>query len=92
MPNFKYSKDGKTVTVDGKTMSVSAFRRQYDTQEFAGLTPDRKKGAAPKKANAPKVKKIDSNPVPGRTRIGNLARGGGGGAGLGGPLSGRQIR
>ena len=63
MPRFEYSKDGKTVNVDGKTMSVSAFRKQYDTEEYKGLTPDRKVGSAPKKADASEVKKVDSNPL-----------------------------
>lgn len=97
MPYFEYSKDGKTVKVDGKTMSVSAFRRQYDTEEFKGLTPNRKKGSAPKKANAPKVARVDSNPSKnkkfgGSTRIGGLSgMGGRGGAGAGG-LMGSKIR
>lgn len=94
MPRFEYSKDGKTVKVDGKEMSVSAFRKQYETQEFAGLTPDRTKGSAPQKVNAPEVKKVDSNPSkPKGTQANhyvttgkNTTRRVGGGAGGGGLL------
>ena len=86
MPYFKYTEDGKSVIVDGKKYSVAAFRKQFDTQEFAGLTPDRKKGMAPKKINAPEVKNINSNPSPGRTRIGTLGAGRGGVSSLGGGL------
>ena len=62
MPRFEYSKDGKTVTVDGKTYSVSAFRKQFDTEQFKGISPDRPKGSAPQNYLAPEVKKVDSNP------------------------------
>jgi len=30
MPQYKVSKDGKTVTVGGKTYSMTAFRKQFD--------------------------------------------------------------
>ena len=74
MATYTVSKDGKTISVSGKTYTLAAFKNQFKTEPGVPLNAGAKGYAAPKKdAKAPT--KINTNPKPGSTVIGNLARG-----------------
>jgi predicted lipid-binding transport protein (Tim44 family) len=80
MATYTVSKDGKTISVGGKTYSVAAFKSQFKTEPGVPLNSGAKGYAAPKKdAKAPT--KINTNPKPsaGKTVIGPLAKGVGSG-------------
>ncbi len=78
MATYTVSKDGKTISVSGKAYSLAAFKNQFNTEPGVPLNAGAKGYAAPKKdAKAPT--KINTNPVPGKTVIGPLAKGASGG-------------
>lgn len=77
MATYKVSGDGKTVSVSGKTYTLPAFKKQFNTEPGVPLDPGSKGYAAPNK-NAKAPVKINTNPT-GKTRIGRLAGGAGGG-------------
>lgn len=85
MATYTVSKDGKTISVGGKTYSVAAFKSQFKTEPGVPLNAGAKGYAAPKK-DAKTPTQINTNPKPsaGKTRMGSLgtgrsARGGGSG-------------
>ena len=86
MATYTVSKDGKTISVSGKTYSLAAFKNQFKTEPGVPLNAGAKGYAAPK-VDAKAPTKINTNPKPGSTRIGTLGTGRGGAVGgLGGGL------
>lgn len=63
MPDYNVSRDGKTVTVSGKTYSLAAFKKQFKTEPGVPLTSGSKGYAYPDK-NAPKTIKVTSSSGP----------------------------
>jgi hypothetical protein len=82
MATYTVSKDGKTISVGGKTYSVAAFKSQFKTEPGVPLNSGAKGYAAPKK-DAKTPTQINTNPKPsaGKTRMGTLGTGRGGGIG-----------
>jgi len=74
MATYTVSKDGKTISVSGKTYSLAAFKNQFKTEPGVPLNAGAKGYAAPK-AGAKAPIKINTNPKPGSTVIGPLAKG-----------------
>ena len=89
MATYTVSKDGKTISVSGKTYSLAAFKNQFRTEPGVPLNAGAKGYAAPK-AGVTAPTKINTNPKAGKTTIGKLA--GGRGAGLGGGMFGTKTR
>jgi len=80
MATYTVSKNGKTISVSGKTYSLAAFKNQFRTEPGVPLNPGAKGYAAPK-AGAKAPTKINTTPKPGSTKIGKLSGGRGGGIG-----------
>jgi hypothetical protein len=75
MASYIVSKDGKTVSVDGKTYSLTAFRKQFRIG-FGSISPGSKGSAVPDKLAKQPIK-INTEPKPsaGKTRMGSLGAG-----------------
>ena len=84
MATYTVSKNGKTISVSGKTYSLAAFKSQFKTEPGVPLNAGAKGYAAPK-AGAKAPVKINTTPKPsaGKTRMGTMGTGRGG-AGIGG--------
>jgi len=95
MATYTVSKDGKTISVSGKTYSLAAFKSQFRTEPTVSLDSGAKGFATPKK-DAKTPTQINTNPKPsaGKTRMGGLGTGrparGGMGGGVGFPNSANQ--
>jgi len=74
MPTYTVSKDGKTISVSGKTYSLAAFKNQFNTTPGVSLDAGSKGWAGPKK-NAKEPIKTNTNPKPGKTVVSPMAQG-----------------